>query len=179
MEALPDDGGRSALALTLLRAVGWLSRGDLALRPGDAGPPLPTPAAQVPGRHRLAFALRLHPVGDPRRVAEAHAFAYPPLPIRRGERGAEAVLPDGARLVAVEEPALVVSAFEPRAGGGSLVRCYDASGRGCAATVGFGLPGLRRIRAVDLAERPLGDVREGPGLDLTLRPFQILALQLD
>ena len=51
---------------TLLRAVGWLSRGDLALRPGDAGPALPTPGAQVPGPHHLELALRFHPRGRAR-----------------------------------------------------------------------------------------------------------------
>ncbi len=46
---LPESDGRGALALTVLRAVGWLSRADLRSRPGPAGPGLPTPGAQVPG----------------------------------------------------------------------------------------------------------------------------------
>ena len=83
VEAVVGEAGQGALALTVLRAVGWLSRADLRLRAGPAGPGLATPGAQVPGPHRAEFALRLHPHGDPRRIAEAHGFAYPPLGVRR------------------------------------------------------------------------------------------------
>ncbi|MEE8580091.1 MAG: hypothetical protein V3T33_00760, partial [Myxococcota bacterium] len=43
VEAVPEGDGTTSLAVTVLRAVGWLSRGDLVMRPGPAGPPLPTP----------------------------------------------------------------------------------------------------------------------------------------
>ncbi|HEX2185822.1 MAG TPA: hypothetical protein VHN78_09995, partial [Chloroflexota bacterium] len=52
----PEDGGVD-LAPTLLRGVGWLSRDDLATRPGHAGPPLPTPDAQCLGSHQWELAL--------------------------------------------------------------------------------------------------------------------------
>src|SRR5690606_3256052 len=61
VEAVPvGDGRETELAVTILRAVGWLSRADLALRPGPAGPVLPTPGAQVPGEHLARLSLRLH-----------------------------------------------------------------------------------------------------------------------
>jgi mannosylglycerate hydrolase len=41
----------TTLALTLLRAVGWLSRRDLITRTGGAGPIYPTPDAQSSGSH--------------------------------------------------------------------------------------------------------------------------------
>ena len=43
-EARRDVGGTTIL-LTLLRCVGWLSRGDLKMRRGDAGPEFETPDA--------------------------------------------------------------------------------------------------------------------------------------
>src|SRR5207247_1382289 len=43
---------RGDLLVTLLRAVGELSRGDLPTRPGHAGWPTSTPLAQCPGRTR-------------------------------------------------------------------------------------------------------------------------------
>jgi alpha-mannosidase len=49
-----------ALALTLIRAVGWLSRDDLAYRRGHAGPGLETPGAQAQGWHRFRYSLRFH-----------------------------------------------------------------------------------------------------------------------
>jgi mannosylglycerate hydrolase len=52
---------KSAIALTLIRAVGDLSRNDLATRPsGHAGPPVATPAAQCIGRHRFEIAFEPH-----------------------------------------------------------------------------------------------------------------------
>jgi mannosylglycerate hydrolase len=70
-----EDG---ALALTLLRCVGWLSRGDLSTRRGNAGPQLPVPGAQCPGVHRFAYALE---IGEPcdaelLRRSQDHRFAF-------------------------------------------------------------------------------------------------------
>ncbi|HEY8475971.1 MAG TPA: glycoside hydrolase family 38 C-terminal domain-containing protein, partial [Chloroflexota bacterium] len=56
--------GSTALALTLLRCVGWLSRDDLTTRPGHAGPPLPTPEAQCLGSYTFECALRVAPDAD-------------------------------------------------------------------------------------------------------------------
>ena len=53
------DTGRE-LAVTLLRATGWLSRRRLPLRPDPAGPPLPVEGAQVPGQRRWRYGLLLH-----------------------------------------------------------------------------------------------------------------------
>ena len=48
------------LAVTLVRAVGELSRNDLPERPGHAGWPTPTPAAQCVGPFAGEFAVYLH-----------------------------------------------------------------------------------------------------------------------
>jgi alpha-mannosidase len=56
-------GNPPELALTLLRAVGWLSREDLTTRTGHAGPGIATPGAQVPGGHRLRYSLFFHQGG--------------------------------------------------------------------------------------------------------------------
>jgi alpha-mannosidase len=57
-EVLP--GNPQELALTLVRAVGWLSRNDLTTRAGHAGPEMETPGAQVLGGHRLRYSLFFH-----------------------------------------------------------------------------------------------------------------------
>jgi mannosylglycerate hydrolase len=46
--------------ITLFRAVGELSRHDLPERPGHAGYPVPTPAAQSLGRFEASFAFLTH-----------------------------------------------------------------------------------------------------------------------
>jgi alpha-mannosidase len=52
-----EDG---AIAVTLLRAVGALSRRDIPERPGHAGWPTPTPGAQCLGRFGARFAILPH-----------------------------------------------------------------------------------------------------------------------
>ncbi|MEO6528432.1 MAG: glycoside hydrolase family 38 C-terminal domain-containing protein [Gemmatimonadaceae bacterium] len=49
-----------SVAITLVRAVGTLSRHDLPERPGHAGWPAETPLAQSPGAFEAAFAIALH-----------------------------------------------------------------------------------------------------------------------
>ena len=60
-EAIKDNDGTIKLAITLLRCVGWLARGDLATRTGIrsaiAGPPLYTPGAQCLGKHEFDLSL--------------------------------------------------------------------------------------------------------------------------
>ena len=53
------DGG-CELAVTLLRATGWLSRRRLPLRPDPAGPAVPVEGAQVQGTRRWRYGLVLH-----------------------------------------------------------------------------------------------------------------------
>ncbi|MEO8450810.1 MAG: glycoside hydrolase family 38 C-terminal domain-containing protein, partial [Gemmatimonadota bacterium] len=52
-----DHGRGGDLHLTLLRAVGELSRNDLSARPGHAAWPMPVPDAQEPGHHVITLAL--------------------------------------------------------------------------------------------------------------------------
>jgi len=66
----------TAVELTGLRSVGWLSRDDIAGRPGHAGPGLATPDAQCRGPHRLELAVG---VGETATFDAARAFLAPPM----------------------------------------------------------------------------------------------------
>jgi hypothetical protein len=179
VEAVPEEGGTTSLALTLLRAVGWLSRGDLALRPMHAGPALETPGAQGLGPHRVEFAFWLHADGDPDRVARAHRFGAPAW-LFPAEGGAQAPLRDGARLLEIDDPAVVVSAIEPRVQSTPLIRLYNASDAARRVALRWRGPGARRLEPVDLtgsATQLAGFVGgEGASATLSLRPWQIVNL---
>ncbi len=178
VEAVPEDDGATALAVTLLRAVGWLSRDDLRLRPAGAGPSLPTPGAQVQGPQRAELSLRLHAAADRDRVGEAHRFAYPPLAFLAGD-GAAPRLRDGDSLVELSDSAVVLSAIEPREDG-LLVRGWNASGEPRRVEIAVHAPGVRGLEPVDLAERPDPRCRyAGGGASgvLELRPWQIFSLR--
>lgn len=177
VEAVREGQGDTSLAVTLLRAVGWLSRSDLSVRPGDAGPSLPTPGAQVPGPLRAELSLRLHPVEDPERIPAAHRFAYPPIAFTGGGP-AGSPLADGASLVSVSGASVVLSAIEPREEGGALLRGYNASDGPCRAQVRWLPDPSRRLEAVDLSENPVGTPAEAGVARLELRPWQIFSLRV-
>ncbi|MGI9591622.1 MAG: hypothetical protein ACR2P8_09665, partial [Myxococcota bacterium] len=177
VEAVRDDAGRTALAVTLLRAVGWLSRDDLGLRPVHAGPALETPGAQVPGRHRVELAVLLHEAADPARGSEARRFSAPPLAFPGGVDAGP--LAHGARLLELDAPGVRVSAIEPMREGGTLVRLYEAEGTAAEARLRFfggaplepaDLSGAPHAGLVTLAEEAGGALRLG------LRAHQIVSL---
>ncbi|MBV8950998.1 MAG: hypothetical protein JOZ99_08990, partial [Actinobacteria bacterium] len=117
------DGGRE-LALTLLRATGYLSRAQIALRPNPSGPLHPLVGPQL--LHPLAFDYAVLPhAGDWRAAARhEHADAFL-VPLQRvtggGVAGASrphvgsALRVDGAIVSAVlrEPGGLVVRVFNP------------------------------------------------------------------
>jgi hypothetical protein len=180
VEAVPEPDGGTSLAVTVLRAVGWLSRDDLAQRPVHAGPPIETPGAQVPGPHRIELSLRAHPDGAETRTAEAHRFAFAPL-LFAGAGPPDAPLGDGARLLEIDDPAVVVSAVEPRPGGSPNIRLYNASPDERCVRIRHHLPGSLGLERVDFRGRPLPRALAPPvastAATLTLRPWQIAALR--
>jgi hypothetical protein len=178
VEAVPEVDGTTSLAVTVLRAVGWLSRDDLAARPGHAGPALATPGAQAQGRQRCELSLRLHADGDPGRVAEAQRYVAPPLLFAGG--GAEGALGDGDRLLELDDPEVVVSALEPRADRGPELRLVNVSARARRVRVRWHGRGAG-IERVDLRGEALpgGVLSLGPDrrASLDLRPWEIAALR--
>jgi alpha-mannosidase len=76
-EAIPLQDGGVDLALTLLRAVGWLSRDDLSTRPVAAGPAVPVPDAQGLGEHVCEYALSVRGASEDAelvRIADDYRF---------------------------------------------------------------------------------------------------------
>ena len=88
--AVREATGRAGLALTLLRAVGWLSRDDFPTRGcRNAGPTVATPEAQCPGPRRFRYAV-LPYAGDfiAAGVSEwSRRWRTPPLAVQGVEDG--------------------------------------------------------------------------------------------
>jgi alpha-mannosidase len=114
------------LALTLLRCVGWLSRGDLHNRSGHAGPMVPTPEAQCPGEHTFHYALVPHPGNYLSAYREAHAFNVPLRAVCTDAHASS--LPARGSFLAVSPAAVVISAVKPpEEGEGLIVRVYNSA----------------------------------------------------
>jgi hypothetical protein len=154
------DSGR-ALALTLLRATGMLSRNHPAFRPNAAGPAIPVEGPQLQGRLCLRYALHLGD-GDPYALAEQ---AWLPLEVVAGT-GAGWLPPAGSLLTVTGAE---VSALH-RVEGQLEVRVFNP--RGEPTTVSLGRSG----RLVDLRGAPL----EGGSFDggFALGPWQLATARL-
>jgi alpha-mannosidase len=164
------DGGRE-LALTVLRAVGYLSRTEPKLRPNPAGPPDPLAGPQLQGRQRAEYAVLVHR-GDWRAAdcygtADAYTVGFERTRVR--PHGAPSRPGAGAALRV--EGAEVAAVLRER--GGLVVRVFRAEPEaGTAAVTLDGAPA--RGHVVDLRGSPLAPF-EG---EVALRPWQIATLRL-
>ncbi len=161
------------IALTLLRAVGWLSRDDLWVRRIAAGPLVPTPGAQCLGEYEYEYAILPHS-GDWRSVYQVAHNYNAPLYARRADTHAGLVLremnitrddpsrvtqrewprggtlPDVHSFIQVEPAALVLSAVY-RSGESVIVRVYNITREAVRGEIGFGFP-VGRVFRVNMAE---------------------------
>ena len=102
-EGLGIAPGQMGAAVTLLRCVEWLSRGDLSTRRGHAGPMEYTPEAQCLGNQEFDYALVPHSgdweAGEALVLREAQAFN---TPVRAAVLSTVVTLP-GAQVDRAEE----------------------------------------------------------------------------
>ncbi|HET8844765.1 MAG TPA: glycoside hydrolase family 38 C-terminal domain-containing protein, partial [Ktedonobacteraceae bacterium] len=128
-EVLPAEQEQGVIiALTLLRCIGWLSRGDITNRRGPAGPVIPTPDAQMEGTWSFDYAL--YPYAGPWSAnaagirQQAHAFNTDvfiiPTGLHIGRLGTD------WSFVRLEPADLVLSAIKrSEDGNGLILRWYN------------------------------------------------------
>jgi membrane-associated phospholipid phosphatase len=146
------------IAITLLRATGWLSRDDLPERRGHAGSALETPSAQVIGVRTYRYCVV--PIAGAMTLALAAREVREFLTPARVVTGGNAVGP----LLSLPRSSVVqVSAVRAGPDGALVLRLFNPRGGEESATLRFARP-IRDARAVDLRE---GDVGLGnTGLDV-------------
>jgi hypothetical protein len=157
------------LALTLLRATGYLSRSAPKLRPNPAGPPFPVEGAQLQKPIALEYALLPHR-GDWHAAdlyAAADEFLIPFVHAPAGQEGERAA---SGRALTVD--GAVVSAVH-RDVGGVTVRLFNPTAGEVTASLDHdGTPATGWV--VDLLGAPL----ESFDGKLDLRPAEIVTLRL-
>jgi alpha-mannosidase len=177
VEVIPDNEGVT-LALTLLRCVGWLSRGDMHCRRGHAGPGLPTPGAQGIGRHTFEYALVPHGGGWENAYPQAHAFNAPLRAV--AVPASDGSLPSSLSFVGADPPDFVITAVKAAEdGGGLIVRGYNITQAAQEVTLRLDRP-LRRARRVNLNEDPQEElVTDGDGVRFVARGKEIVTVRLE
>jgi mannosylglycerate hydrolase len=171
------------LRLTLLRGVGWLSRGDIPARPTHAGPALPTPGAQGLGRHELRYAV-VPLTGPPQpgvlqREAEEFGIPLAAAAVQGASAGRDGRGAVGS-LLALDHPALVLSALKPAEAGPAIVlRVVNASDSPQTGRLTLGLPVAAAHRA-GMDERPAQPLAlDDDELVLEVPPWRIETVRLE
>jgi hypothetical protein len=134
--------------VTLLRAVGQLSRADLSTRPGHAGWPVATPDAQCLGPDRLQLAMVPVEAADLRAgsaLSELWEDVFlPPHPVWLRQA---TPLTAPAWDVRLEGRGLVFSSAKPpEQGNGLVLRCWNGRAEPVAGAWRFGRPVARAVR---------------------------------
>jgi alpha-mannosidase len=168
------------LLVTLLRAVGDLSRADLPTRPGHAGWPTPTPGAQCPGRTRIELGIAAVSASALERgdvVPQLWEDAF--LPVRGYWLRDSGALTPAPTDIALEGTGLVLSAVKPaQAGSPTVLRCYNATGRKApgAWRFGDGVKSAHRVRADERESVALVLEQRGQVVRFVAQPHEIVTI---
>ena len=171
--------------LTLLRAVGWLSRADLLTRRDNAGPSLQTPEAQCPGRLMFEYALVIHRGNweEAHIAREAYDYTTPILSYSfyhqvRDWKG-ESRFPEEAGLIQLKPEALVLTCLKKAEKRGSLVlRLYNPGTIKLKGTLDFAfdIKEAFRIRLDETRLAPL-PIAHKHIVSFLIRPREIVTLE--
>jgi alpha-mannosidase len=180
IEATREPDGSAGMALTLLRAVGWLSRDDFPTRRhSNAGPTVHTPEAECPGPHRFHYAVV--PFADNFIDADikgiSRRYRTSPPCVQGVEDGA---VPGGRGLLATRTRKTCISAVKKHTSRDSLVvRLYNLTPEPVDEMLSFGAD-LRSAFRTDLFEKratelPSNSPRE---LCVQLGPHEIVTIEV-
>jgi alpha-mannosidase len=177
-------GANGDLRVTLLRAVGQLSRDDLPTRPGHAGWPAPTPLAQCLGPDRLQLAILPVETADLRAVSGlAEEWEDVFLPPRALWLRQATPLSAPACDIRLEGKGLVFSSVKPpEQGDGLVLRCWNARADAVSGAWRFGRAVARavQVRADERAAvGELAPAQEGHTVPLLVEPHGIATVRVE
>ena len=144
------------IAVTLLRAVGELSRADLPERPGHAGWPAATPMAQCLGRFEAELAILPHGGRDAHTLDLIERTADDVLLPLRGDTRRDALdLPASLSGPELAGTGLAFAALKPaEAEGWTVLRCVNVTGNEVSGEWRLSFP-IGEARLARLDEHPL------------------------
>lgn len=177
-EVKPD----GSIYLTLIRAVGWLSREDLLFRKGNAGPALETKDAQCKGTLEFEYAVVFYEASEDHVEIFKHAEDFHiPLEARSVQYKTEVNLcEDEAPFMEILKGGIVLSTMKKAEDNdATVVRLYNPSDRAVDAVVRFGRP-INQVRRANLNEEQLDEghliTMSGHEVALTFQPNKIETL---
>jgi hypothetical protein len=161
----------ATIAVTLLRCMGWLSRGDMRERRGHAGPALETPSAQCIGPQRFRYCVV--PLGGNAPLGDAYrsvrSFLSPPwVAVGDGEQR--------TYLQTMWDPtdaAVAVTSLRAGPDGRIVLRAASLAREPASMSLRFHRP-IRSARSVDLREGEDGLGNTGLDVIRAAAPLDLL-----
>ncbi len=175
-EIIPENE-RTCVAITLLRAVGWLSRDDLLTRKGHAGWGLPVEGAQCHGTHRFRLSVLFRPgkASELSLYREARLFSNPPLLFQI--RGNAHHPLSGWSLCTWDNQEIVLSTLKKREGRQDIVlRVYNPTAQKQGFRLILNLPVLEIWQLSLLEEEETCLATQNTIYDGVLKPYEIATL---
>jgi mannosylglycerate hydrolase len=169
-EIIPDN---NTIALTLLRCVGWLSRGDLEYKKGNAGPSFATPEAQCLGENTFSYALIPHR----RSWAEANipqkTKQYKTKVLTKQLKNQPGNLSDKYSFIELESKYLEISAIKKHEFEDKLVvRIYNPTDRETTGKIKLGFD-IHKVYLGKLDETYEEELPYNNGVEIKLKPREI------
>ena len=171
-----------AIAITLIRAVGDLSRNDLATRPsGHAGPPVATPAAQCLGIQHFELAFAPHgaaPLAG-KLMAAARAHNLPPRVTTARVPGGAGPLTRSFLCIDRHSGDVVLSALkQTEERSSTIVRLFNPGDEDAQIVVSTDAPIAQAFAVNFLEERQAALTIDSGGVALRLTPRQIQTIEI-
>ncbi|MBA3062995.1 MAG: hypothetical protein FP833_08635, partial [Atribacteria sp.] len=175
-EIIPDN---NTIALTLLRCVGWLSRGDLVYRKEEAGPPLTTPEAQCLGEHVFSYALIPHQGNCDTACISQRTKQYKTKILTRQLENQFGNLPSSFSFIQLEGEHLEISAIKKSEFENKLViRVYNPIDRETTGKIKLGV-NVFKVYLGKLDESYEEELPYNDGIEIAIKPKEIKTIILE
>jgi len=171
-----SSGEEATIFLTLFRSVGWLSRNDLIVRRGHAGPPIPTPGAQC--KRELVFEYTLIPHCGTWKEAFTIAQEYiaPPLTLTTSFD----LNPTSKSLLKVSSREIVLTALKKHEYSDLIIaRFCNMQGEKAVGQIQLGFD-AKNGWITDLNEKPLTSVNIVDNtINFSVKPWKIITFLIE
>jgi len=169
-EIFPEN---NSIALTLLRCVGWLSRGDLEYKKGNAGPSFATPEAQCLGEHIFSYAIIPHQGNwDDARISQK-TKQYKTKILTRQLKNQQGNMPSNFSFIQLEGEHLEISAIKKNEFEDKLVlRIYNPTDRRTTGKIKLGFD-IHKVYLGKLDESYGEELPYNNGVEVVIKPKEI------
>lgn len=163
----------NTIALTLLRCVGWLSRGDMEYKKGNAGPSFATPEAQCLGENTFSYALIPHQSNWAEASIPRKTKQYKTKVLTKQLKNQPGNLSDEYGFIELEGEHLEISAikkheFEDKL----LIRVYNPTNRETTGKIKFGFD-IHKVYLGRLDESYSEELPYDNGVEIEFKPKEI------